>query len=1390
MADKETKSKSSPKAEATKANKTETAKSASKAPAAKAAAKPEVKPSAVKSSAKAAEKSSAAKSTEKTAVNAAPAKEAANTASKKEAATPESVVAKYSNRGRKAVVVEEEPALKKAKKSDDPKVAEVVEKHTNSRGKKTSVVADVKARKTEERYAAIQDAPSSDGTSRLTHKQQNIILWVLVGVLIASLLSGIILAAVMGVIDSSVPYVYQYKSAQQVGYYSQQVGTTARVRPVKDVKDEGLVASGTISAYPTYGYTLREVIGTEDAQVAARNALIAESNRLAATGTANAGGGGGYTWMDKDGYLYSGSTLNPVPTIGSNGQRQLYKHTASVGMYGGDVSDDEPGVVKQVTMRPRGYSGYGVTGIYAPAGEVIKIEISQEDMDATGGIVIHIGQALYNGQANNIWTAKNQMQRMPVILNTMVVNKNTSTFDESTGVYTAYVGSFLGGPLYIRNTNATFTATISGGVNYSHFILGYTTPQEFEQNSKSSAPYFDLEVWNYGVLHSGPKSQANGLSYDDLYKAAVLWEKVALVTTTNSLQGIVFLYDPFVAAGAAVAFPGRRSVNCPAGWMRSSLNYQSLVTAGAWGNFHEYHHNFQGYGVGNGGEVTNNGMTLVSYSLFTKISSARSVSNYGAAGLGGWNRYTSAPWALSQVMSSSPENGRQGLSLYATLLHNFGPDNYIQAKVQQQRGGYGQSYAGYLRAWQEVTHYDMSYYFNDLLGAGLGSQYANPDYPMFVPVSSVYQTGRGILVNGNTEYVETMQPYVINYGKDFTIDLRKYDAPNGQYAKGSIVLPDGFTFTVKNVSQPENGKITDNGDGTYTYTPDKNNLKSGKIIVTLGITKDDNAFEVEDVDLVLGFEQTHEQSKWVLERTTYSYSADAMYSDAVEAYEKGYAGYSGDAVTIDHTNPVQNCNTDIWFYPDTEQNRNDHPDAPDWHFLKDNTVVELKGKLYAEEEGRYRIYLRGRSNCALYYSIDGGATYQLGAKVTNGSGANFYLNDENTYFDLDLKEKSWVYIKEVLIVNASAGSFIGVGMKQWTKPMFTMQEKYYDANGKEVAADSPNKVSTVTKYYNYLGIEVSEEEANRAELMAPMSAAYVNAYRSDYEAIQNEFTTEYFYTREYNYDYKDNVLNSGEQKVISTNYDAGKSWNINNYPIENLTDGNTGTFIHTRNWGTSQERAIQFVVDLGEVKSANRMILFTQYRPNGDYHMPTNFTLEVSTDNETFTKVQDFTDVPRNGTTSTVDFDETTFRYYRLTITGSTGSHVILGEIQMWRVFEVNGAKMYSPTDESVNLFGNWKTEQVYSSFGHVLVGSRGANVKFEFEGTRLGILSSDKLGTHFEVYVDGQRLTSVPQLKSLAEQKGDYGLSFLSEELEEGKHSVVIKCTGEANFDSFVVYP
>ncbi|MDE6690721.1 MAG: M60 family metallopeptidase, partial [Clostridia bacterium] len=556
--------------------------------------------------------------------------------------------------------------------------------------------------------------------------------------------------------------------------------------------------------------------------------------------------------MDENGYLYKKDGSKPDAGV----PERLYKHTGSIGLYGGNVADNEPAVVKSLTLRKRSYSSYySVTGLYAPAGEVIKIQMTAEDMNSTGGITVHIGQALYNGQANNIWEQRG-FNRMPVILNTMNITKETATYDAGTGIWTGYVGSFLGGPIYIRDETCTFSVTISGGVNYAHFILGVTTEEEYAEYSKSSAPYFDLEVWDRGVLHSGPKRAAQSYSYNDLYKAAVLWEKIALVTTSVSNQGIVFLYDPFVAAGAAVAFPGRRSVNCPEDWMAGSLNYESFVTYGSWGNMHEYHHNFQDYGVGDTGEVTNNGLNLVSYSLFTKVSAARQMGNFGAAGLSGWNTYTSAPWALNRV-NNNQIGGTDGLAVYATLLHNFGQDAYIKA-----RGAWG---SAYYDKWANITHQDMSYYAEAV--SSYGGNYTpsqavkDANYPLFVPVSSVYQTGRTYSYDGETREITTMQPYVIPHGQTFTVDLNPYTAPGRQYSGGSIVIGNGFEYTVKNVKADGiNGtfKKTDKAN-VYTYTPNSQ-MRSGKIYVTLGITakKDPNTNteskwanrKIDDVTLV------------------------------------------------------------------------------------------------------------------------------------------------------------------------------------------------------------------------------------------------------------------------------------------------------------------------------------------------------------------------------------------------------------------------------------------------------------------------------------------------------------------------------------------------------------
>ncbi|MDE7168004.1 MAG: M60 family metallopeptidase [Clostridia bacterium] len=1235
-----------------------------------------------------------------------------------------------------------------------------------------------------------------------------------------------------------------HNNKTQVGFSGEIVGTVQRNKPVEEIQDGGLVSNGTIPNYPKYGSTAK--YSTEQ-----KTAVISESRKLTANGTwidVSKKTSGSYDKMDENGYLYKTDGTKP----GNGVPERLYKHTASVGLYGGNVADDEPAVVKNLTFRPRSYgSYYNVTGLYAPAGEVIKIQLTNADMEATSGLTIHIGQALYNGQANNIWEQRG-VNRMPVILNTMNITKQTATYDEATGLWTGYVGSFLGGPIYVRNESSTFSVTISGGVNYAHFILGVTTEEEYNVYKQSSAPYFDLEVWDRGVLHSGPKRKANGFSYDDLYKAAILWEKVSLVSTTNGTnQGVVFLYDPFVAAGAAVAFPGRRSVNCPEGWLTSSLNYKSFVTSGSWGNMHEYNHNFQNYGLGSGadGEVTNNGLNLVSYSLYTKISSSRQIGGYGGAGLSGWNQYTSATW-VTQRVNNNAIGSTNGLAIYATLLHNFGQDQYLKA-----RGSSGKN--NYLNKWATNTHQDMSYFASKISSYGGGTYtpstaVANANYPLFVPVASVYQTGRTYMYDNEKREINTMQPYVIPYGKSFKVDLNEYKVNDaGQYQSGSVVIGNGFSFKIKSVNTDGvNGTFVKSGEeGVYTFTPNSE-LRSGKIRVTLEIfygeakdgVREYNGHALQDVDLLLEFQQSHEGNKNVLERTIYTFD-DKKYSSATEAYEKGYEGYTG-VETKDNKNYSQNSNTDIWLYPLRYTD-----DATYGQYVyTPNSVLELKGKLYFPEEGKYRIYMRGRSDCALYVSRDNGNTYSLAAHIDRndnlGTSAVFFPNNEKTYFDVDVEAEEWVYFKEVLIVEPMPNSnnmvsFVGLGLAQWTTPMYTSEVTYHtviDGNRtnltEEITADGSRYYYTVsnirhyvesdgTRYYynadekideskvgavesetvykNASGQTVSAEEASNTDPIPPASnvtPTYATAYRQSYE-FQKEFESDYFFTRSYNYNYvgdpeKYSTWDEGVSIVSCNKADGGAA-----YKIDNILKEGMDTYFHSASNANYSAGALVLELDMGKQIAANGITFLGRSDKAATTAMqglPNKFSLEVSDDGVNYTSAGEYENSGiRNNTQVTVALDKAyEFRYVKITInsTWSNNKHFIYSGIYFTYTFQLtgNGSNHITPDDARFTYTGTWKLAQTLSTFGHVYLGESGSQTSFEYdakEGGRFGILSSNRYGQNYEVYIDGNKVDSV----KVKEDSNEFAIRYLTPKLSAGKHQIVIKCVGEANIDSIVFY-
>ncbi len=1067
----------------------------------------------------------------------------------------------------------------------------------------------------------------------------------------------------------------EYHSVSKVGYFAEYLGTVDRQHPE--------VSNGGQQAYPQYGKTLYARADSEevDPNAAQKRAILDENSAMNA--------GAAYDSMDAAGNLY---------LKGAATGKKLYKHTASAGMYEGDVSDGEPAVIKKVTIASR-LRGSHITGLYAPAGEVIKIEMSEEDLEATGGVTVYIGQVLASGNNNNIWIPR-EFNRMPLPVNAMTV-KSTS----------GYVGSYLGGPIYIKPVNAgtTFSVTITGGVKYSHFILGYTTKEEFEENAKSSAPYFDLVIWDRGIRHSGPRARVSSYGYEDIYNAAVLWEKIQSVSTqipsaANANCGIFFIYDPFIAAGAMVAFPGQNSVNCPLDTMTAALNYDGFTKGGSWGVVHEYNHCYQRYGYeslgGYPSETTNNAVSLISYSLFTKISSARNLEKANE-GLSGWNRFTNASWALKHTLTGNTWGDGLNLSLYANLLHSFGQDAFIRAA----KGGGGTADSWY-KISSDAFGYDMTYFLKELykqdISAEAVAEIAAKNYPMYVPVATIYQTGMGYEYGGGKVYFDTMQPYEIEEGKDFKIDLGN-----------NIVLPEGFTYKIKKITNPEYGTLRAGENYVYTYTPDANHAESGKIYVTLSITKNDGAFAVNDVELVLGFRQGQLKPN-VTERTVYTYSADTMYKGAEEAVSAGYAGYGTKTDEDNIYESGQNGNLQCWF-------------------PKENTVTEVRGKIYVSENGKYRISLRGRRFASLHLIADG----QEKVITIN----NEDIKDHSAavaagkYADLDLKRGQWVDVKAVVLNgNASAGTY---------------------------------------HYLSYVDVGLAKFNGESVGTPSTVNSAYRNSYNDE------KFYTDYAYGKNYTATYSKSFANGTLVESSGfTPWDSSKDLN-------NLFDEDDSNNIHNNKSDISEENPFDITVDLGEEVRANAM---TVYGVSNRKYQPKKFVLYGGTSLDNMAEICSVEKaVVTNGNVS-VRFDEMAVRYYRFVCSetyakdnGAGYAYIAFRCIKFSNTFA--GVHL-SPDDDTFTYRGGWRNKNAFSTFGHIYEGENAA-VDFAFYGTQFAVYSlksEDYSG--FEVLIDGKRAGEA----DLNGQAAGAELAFLSSKLDEGYHNVTVRSKSRFNIDSFAI--
>ncbi len=410
---------------------------------------------------------------------------------------------------------------------------------------------------------------------------------------------------------------------------------------------------------------------------------------------------------------------------------QLKKHPAADFIYG-RIPDDARAVKMRIVTDPI-YRSPMTTGLYLAPGETVTVKIKGLDKGETVSLYTHhqdtMGYLGYNEEGKgfgkmedylNYWDDKivneakaaESERREPDFTqfryglhgqwqwqNQKVPCMGTTFSFIGTGEeMLVEIGSMYGGPLYIKPTTDAVELEITGAVLTPHFVLGVTTVEEFEtQLRKAPGLVATLDVENGQLI--GPADAMRNA--DDIEKLAYFWHSVFAIDI--SLNGrdynynMAMCYDMHVPAGEAVALNSNFCAQ-PEYWFPICMNYETLTTKGNWGTFHELGHvQAKTHGVNWGfcdgdGEVWNNTLILLIYSMlcnmdsrvvgvehgeyvhpFTAIERSQKITQEYK------DKETGLMREIEDYSEINEGNGAHfdQLSMYATLLHSFGPQKFV-----------------------------------------------------------------------------------------------------------------------------------------------------------------------------------------------------------------------------------------------------------------------------------------------------------------------------------------------------------------------------------------------------------------------------------------------------------------------------------------------------------------------------------------------------------------------------------------------------------------------------------------------------------------------------------------------------------------------------------------
>jgi hypothetical protein len=246
----------------------------------------------------------------------------------------------------------------------------------------------------------------------------------------------------------------------------------------------------------------------------------------------------------------------------------------------GSIGEGASEITRNIEV-PAGHTGWHSTGLYAPAGAVIRVRSSspRSAKSILPGLQLRIGC-----HTDKIWHQRD-WKRWPDISSATTLAPKGET----------RVASAFGGLVYIdmgRGLRAPATIRIQGAIAAPHFVLGQTSVANWKEMQRSPAPWGEIE--GERLVLSLPTEALRAC--ENPAEVARFWDEI--VRAHENLLG-----EPIAARRKERFVP---DVQISLGYMHSgypimthldvvplSTDVAKLRKEGSWGHFHELGHNAQ-----------------------------------------------------------------------------------------------------------------------------------------------------------------------------------------------------------------------------------------------------------------------------------------------------------------------------------------------------------------------------------------------------------------------------------------------------------------------------------------------------------------------------------------------------------------------------------------------------------------------------------------------------------------------------------------------------------------------------------------------------------------------------------------------------------------------------